>query len=89
MSEAGIKPERGETARSQPGRQKDPAGRFAAEMAACCGPDMAKMMQSCPCASVMKGRWKTALVLLSLLFLTFIVCQVGGILGMVAFLRAF
>ena len=84
MSEAGIKPERGE-----PGRQEDPEGRFAAEMAACCGPDMAKMMQRCPCASAIKGRWKTALVAFSLLFLAFIACQVGGILGMIAFFRAF
>jgi hypothetical protein len=89
MSEAGIKPEPGETARTEPDTQEGSAGRFTSEMAACCGPDMAKMMQSCPCASVMKGRWKTALVLCSLLFLTFIVCQVGGILGMVVFFRAF
>ena len=89
MSEAGIKPERRETASGERGRQAEQAGRFATEMAACCGPDMAKMMQGCPCASIIKGRWKTALVLFSLLFLTFIVCQVGGILGMIAFFRAF
>ena len=89
MPEAGIKTERGETASGERGRQEEPSGRFAAEMAACCGPDMAKMMQRCPCASVMKGRWKTALVLFSLLFLTSIICQVGGILGMIAFFRAF
>jgi len=89
MSEAGVKPECGETACGEPGRQKDPAGRVAAEMAACCGPDMAKMMQACPCASAVKGRWKTALFAFSLLFLVFMVCQVGGILGMIAFFRTF
>src|SRR5210317_321593 len=56
MSEAGVKPKHGETARTEPGRQEGSAGWFASEMAVCCGPDMAKMMQRCPCASVMKGR---------------------------------
>jgi len=87
MSESGIKPERGETARGEPGRQQDPAGRLGAEMAACCGPGMTKVMQGCPCASAMKGRWKTALFAFSLVFLAFLISLVGGILGMIAFFR--
>ncbi|HYW80863.1 MAG TPA: hypothetical protein VE890_14880 [Thermoguttaceae bacterium] len=87
MSTAGIQPGRGETARGEPSSQADLTGRIAAEMAACCGPDMAKMMHSCPCASAMKGRWKTALVVCGLILLAFIVCQIGGILGWIAFFR--
>jgi len=87
MSAAGTQPEREETARGEPGRQADAAGRFAAEMTACCGPDMAKMMDGCRCASAMKHRWKTALVVFSLLLLAFIVCQIGGILGWIAFFQ--
>ena len=71
----------------EPPRGEDPAGQVAAGMAACCGPDMAKMMRACPCATAVKGRWRTALVVFSLLFLAFIICQVGGILGMIAFFR--
>ena len=88
-SEASIKPEFGETIRGEPGGQQDPAGRTAAEMTSCCGPDTAKMMQECPCASAMKGHWKTALVAVSLVFLAFLISQVGGILGMIAFFRTF
>ncbi|MHC4405493.1 MAG: hypothetical protein ACYTG0_38085 [Planctomycetota bacterium] len=89
MSEASIKPECGETTRGEPGRQQDPAGGTAAEMSACCGPDMTEMMQECPCASAMKGHWKTDLVAFSLVFLAFLISQVGGILGMIALFRTF
>ena len=78
MSEASIKPDCG-----------DPTGRTAAEMAGCCGPDTAKMTQECSCASAMKGRWKTALFVFSLIFLAFLISQVGGVLGMIAFFRTF
>ena len=88
-SEASVKPECGENASGEPGRREDPAGRTAAEMASCCGPDMATMMQECPCASAMKGYWKTALVAFSLVFLAFLISQIGGILGIVAFFRTF
>jgi hypothetical protein len=88
-SEASVKAECGETAGGEPGRQEDPAGRTVAEMVGCCGPDMATMMQDCPCASAMKGHWKTALVAFSLVFLAFLASQIGGILGIVAFFRTF
>jgi len=88
-SEASIQPERGESAGPETGRQQDAAGGTAAEMAACCGPEMAKMTEGCPCASAMKGRWKTALFAFGLVFLAFLISQVGGILGMIAFFRTF
>ena len=78
MSNASVKPE-----------CPAPASRNASEMAACCGPDMVKMTQECPCASAMKGRWKTALLVFSLVILAFLISQVGGILGMIAFFRTF
>ena len=89
MSEASNKSDRGDSVRGEPGRQQDPAGRIAADMAICCGPDTAKMMQECPCSSAMKGHWKTALAAFSLVLLAFFISQVGGILGMIAFFRTF
>ena len=88
-SEASIKPECCATVFGEPDRQQDPEDRRAARTAACCGPDMAKMMQECPCASAMKGHWKTALVAFSLVFLAFLISQIGGILGIIAFFRTF
>ena len=84
---ASINPKSGETVRGEPGSQQDPTGRTAAEMASCCGPDMAEVMQVCPCASAMKGHWKRTLVAFSIVLLAFLVSQVGGILGMIAFFR--
>ena len=89
MSETSIKPECGETVCGEPGKQQDSVGRTAAETATCCGPDMAKMMQECPCSSAVKSHWKTALVAFSIVFLAFLISQVGGILGMIAFFRTF
>ena len=34
-----------------------------AEMAGCCGPEMAEMMKSCPCGSFIKKHWAAALVI--------------------------
>ncbi len=68
---------------------KPEAAEYATKMAACCGPDMAEMKQACPCASAMKGRWKTALAAFSLALLAFLISQVGGVLGMIAFFRTF
>jgi hypothetical protein len=87
MSEAGVKRECGESVRGEQGREQDPAGRTAAQTTACCGPEVAKMMQDCPCGAAMRGHWKTALVAVGLVFLAFLVGQVGGILGAIAFFR--
>ncbi len=74
MSEASTKPDGGENA---------------PETTACCGPEMAKMVQECPCASAMKSHPKTALLGMSIVFLALLISQVGGILGIVAFFRTF
>ena len=89
MSEASVKSEFGKTVCGEPSNQQDPAGRTATDAAACCGPEMAKMMQECPCASAMKGHWKTAFLAFSVVFLAFLISQVGGIFGIIAFFRTF
>ena len=89
MSETSVKPKCGETLCGELGKQQDPAGRTATEMAACCGPDMVKMTQGCPCSSAMKSHWRAALAVFSVVFLAFLISQIGGILGIIAFFRTF
>ena len=84
-SEASTKPECCATEFGETDRQQDPEDRTAA----CCGPDMSKMMQECLCASAMKSHRKTAIVVMSVVFLAFLISQVGGILGIIAFFRTF
>ena len=84
-SEASTKPECCATEFGETDRQQDPEDRTAA----CCGPNAAKMIQECPCASAMKSHRETALVAMSVVFLEFLISQDGGILGMIAFFRTF
>jgi hypothetical protein len=84
-SEASTKPECCATEFGETDRQQDSEDRTAA----CCGPNTAKMMQECPCASAMKSHRKTAIVAMSVVFLAFLISQVGGILGIIAFFRTF
>ena len=53
----------------------------------CCGPETAQMMESCPCGSFLKRHWLAAFAGFSLILLMFLVSQVGGALGIVAFVR--
>ena len=88
MSEANAKPEGGRAASGEPLGREESADEVAATMAACCGPEMAQMMEGCACASAMKGHWKTALLAFGLVLLVFLTTFVGGILGIIAFFRS-
>ena len=51
------------------------------------GPEMAEMAQSCACASFCKEHKCVALGFFSVMLLMFLISQVGGILGIIAFIR--
>ena len=57
------------------------------DMKAGCGPEMAEMAQSCACASFCKEHKLVALGFCSAMLLMFLISQVGGILGIIAFIR--
>lgn len=69
-----------------PAQQPTPAGQGGADVA-CCGPGMAEMMKQCPCAAAMKNHPVIGIAVLSLMLLMFLISQVGGILGIIAFFR--
>ncbi len=71
----------------EPDRQQDPEDPTAVKKDECCVPDTSKMVQECPCVSTMKRHCKTAIVAMGVLFLAFLISQVGGILGIIAFFR--
>ncbi len=52
-----------------------------------CGPNMAEMMQSRACGSFIKKHRLAATAVFSLVILMFVISQVGGILGIIAFAR--
>ena len=58
-----------------------------AEATSCCGPQTAEMMQGCSCGSFLKAHRLAALAIFSLVALAFLISQVGGILGIIAFCR--
>ena len=58
-----------------------------AEKAGCCGPEMAEMMKECPCGTMFKKHRLGVFLVFSLVFLAFLISQVGGILGIIAFIR--
>ena len=68
----------------KPGEQERTGG---AEAAGCCGPEMMEMMKDCPCGSFFKKHRLAAFAMLSLVILMFLISQVGGILGIIAFVR--
>ena len=55
--------------------------------AGCCGPEMSGMAPECPCGSMVKGHKLAAFGVLSLFLAMLLVSQVGGILGIIAFVR--
>ena len=55
--------------------------------ASCCGPEMAEMMNQCPCGSFLKRHWLAAFAMFSLVGLAFLISQVGGGMGIIAFFR--
>jgi hypothetical protein len=48
---------------------------------------MAEMMQQCPCGSFLKNHWLAAFTIFAMMLLMFLISQVGGILGIIAFFR--
>ncbi len=53
----------------------------------CCGPEMTEAAAKCPCASMFKKHPLAGLGIFSVMLLMFLVSQVGGILGIIAFFR--
>lgn len=53
----------------------------------CCGPMTADMTAQCPCGSFFKEHRLAAIGIFSLMILVFLVSQVGGILGIIGFVR--
>ena len=52
----------------------------------CCGAEATEAAE-CPCGSFCKNHTLAAVVIFSLMLLMFLISQVGGILGIIAFLR--
>ena len=53
----------------------------------CCGPEATGAATECPCASFFKKHSLAALGIFSAMLLMFLISQVGGILGIIAFIR--
>ena len=56
-------------------------------MAEGCGPGMTEMMSKCPCGSMFKTHKLACGGMFLLIALMFLISQVGGILGILAFFR--
>lgn len=69
---------------ADPGEQGRPGG---PEPAFCCGPELAEKMQECPCGSFLKEHGVACFGAVLLVVLAFLISQVGGILGIIAFFR--
>lgn len=61
----------------------------AGDMMGCCGSMMTEMSQGCSCGTIMKKHKTIFCLIFVLLILMFLVSQVGGILGILAFFRTF
>jgi hypothetical protein len=55
--------------------------------AACCGPERFGTAEGCPCAGAFKSHRVACVVVLTVAALAFLVSQLGGVLGIVAFFR--
>ena len=53
----------------------------------CCGPEATAAATECPCASFFKKHPLAALGMFLVMLLMFLISQVGGILGIIAFIR--
>ena len=53
----------------------------------CCGPEATEAVTECRCASFFKKHSLAALGIFSAMLLMFLISQVGGILGIIAFIR--
>jgi len=55
--------------------------------AGCCGPAAVEAEASCPCAGAVKGHKLAFIGILTAVAAAFLISQVGGILGIIAFIR--
>lgn len=53
----------------------------------CCSDEMGKMMNECPCCSFVKKHGGLGLLIVAVVILMFLISQVGGILGIIAYFR--
>lgn len=53
----------------------------------CCDPEVTAAKIECPCASFFKKHPLMGLGIFSIMLLMFLISQVGGILGIIAFIR--
>ncbi|HDY65022.1 MAG TPA: hypothetical protein ENH84_02160 [Phycisphaerae bacterium] len=53
----------------------------------CCGEEATEAVTECPCASFFKKHTLAAVGIFSVMLLMFLISQVGGILGIIAFIR--
>ena len=60
-------------------KERKPAG--------CCEAMMAESADGCPCKPFIRKHWGVVLGIFSLMILAFLISQVGGILGLIAFVR--
>ncbi len=66
----------------------DPDSQVTTEAAlSCCGPEAEAAAAECPCASFFKKHPLAAFGMFSVMLLMFLISQVGGILGIIAFIR--
>jgi len=70
--------------RSECNTPSNPDGLPAAD---CCGDETGKMMNGCPWESLLKKHRLIGLLVLAAVALMFLISQVGGILGIIAFFR--
>ena len=55
----------------------------------CCDPTMEEAMQACPCGGVLKNHRTAVFTAFAAITLVFLISQIGGVCGTVAFLRTF
>lgn len=70
-----------ETERNEAG----PAG--AAQQGACCESTTAETTDKCPCCEFLKKHWLVGAAMFLVMLAMLIISQVGGILGIIAFIR--
>ncbi|NQT88270.1 hypothetical protein HQ560_15995 [bacterium] len=58
-----------------------------AERAGCCGPAAADTAEGCPCAAAFQSHRVVCTIVLAAAALAFLVSQVGGVMGIIAFFR--
>lgn len=71
------------------GDRSGAAGSTGGQRAGCCGPGVTQMAQGCPCGAVFKNHRATVFGICAVVLLALLISQVGGVLGILAFVRTF